>query len=346
MIKVKCVEKVRNKLGVIKSYVIEDTSGSRKKVDAQEFKKLIKNGTLECSNLKLTKDNRLIEKHEDNIDNAKEELTDSIRSIINYIERGTNFKVNPNSVNNIIDNKVVRLEFNYEESRLIADLATNASEATISVEIPKFKFRMKNIQFMITDRFERRVFLPRAFQLINIINRMLSVQAGDELGALYVHFMQAAWKIATNEPDSTAISLNEIAKMYNINLAKAKSIVIQELEKYKDEAVLPKIVSDILVDMSRENNGNKPKRSEYSDISIDRLCGMFLYILVIAEPMLIEAEEELMDGAEGIVIAKAVKAAVNKNTKLTNEIKVYSKMGISNELINKLSIEIKDWLAS
>ena len=62
MIDVKCISKIRNEQGIITGYQLQDNNGNIKVVQANELKEAIKRGEVNCTNLQLTSDNRLIDK--------------------------------------------------------------------------------------------------------------------------------------------------------------------------------------------------------------------------------------------------------------------------------------------
>ena len=62
MLKVKCVQKFRDKNNVIIGYRIIDQNGNTKDVSSESLKQVIQQGRLEVINLTLTSDNRLIDK--------------------------------------------------------------------------------------------------------------------------------------------------------------------------------------------------------------------------------------------------------------------------------------------
>lgn len=64
MIKVKCVQKLRDKNGVIKVYKLQDNKGVIKEMTPDKLKELIKDKKLVVSNLTLTSNNRLVDTSE------------------------------------------------------------------------------------------------------------------------------------------------------------------------------------------------------------------------------------------------------------------------------------------
>ena len=57
-----CVSKVRGKQGIITHYRVSDTYGNSRLIEKNKFKELIYNYMLDCINLTLTQDNRLVVK--------------------------------------------------------------------------------------------------------------------------------------------------------------------------------------------------------------------------------------------------------------------------------------------
>ena len=57
-----CVSKVRGKQGVITHYRVSDANGNSRLIEKNKFKELIYNYMLDCINLTLTQDNRLVVK--------------------------------------------------------------------------------------------------------------------------------------------------------------------------------------------------------------------------------------------------------------------------------------------
>lgn len=57
-----CVSKVRGKQGIITHYRVSDANGNSRLIEKNKFKELIYNYMLDCINLTLTQDNRLVVK--------------------------------------------------------------------------------------------------------------------------------------------------------------------------------------------------------------------------------------------------------------------------------------------
>ena len=64
MIKAKCIQKLRNKNNQIYKYIIVDSNGNHKDIDAKSLKQAIISNQIEIANLSLTSDGRLIDKGE------------------------------------------------------------------------------------------------------------------------------------------------------------------------------------------------------------------------------------------------------------------------------------------
>ena len=62
MLKVKCIQKFRDKNNIIIGYRIIDQNGNMKDISSESLKQAIKQRKLEVINLTLTSDNRLIDK--------------------------------------------------------------------------------------------------------------------------------------------------------------------------------------------------------------------------------------------------------------------------------------------
>lgn len=77
-----CVSKVRSKQGIITHYRVNDAAGNSKLVEKNKFKELIYNYMIDCINLTLTQDNRLVVKGipDDDGTQGKESKTQEYRS--------------------------------------------------------------------------------------------------------------------------------------------------------------------------------------------------------------------------------------------------------------------------
>lgn len=77
-----CVSKVRSKQGIITHYRVNDAAGNSKLVEKNKFKELIYNYMLDCINLTLTQDNRLVVKGipDDDGTQGKENKTQEYRN--------------------------------------------------------------------------------------------------------------------------------------------------------------------------------------------------------------------------------------------------------------------------
>lgn len=105
MVKCKCIEKKRNKHGIIKSYVLQDNTGRKLEITAEQLKQAIFFEQVEVTNLKLTADGKLINKQDINIpDNInkigndafsdKKQLHNEVGGIGHYIELPKNININ------------------------------------------------------------------------------------------------------------------------------------------------------------------------------------------------------------------------------------------------------------
>ena len=63
MIQLKCIEKIRDKHNNITDYRLQDINGHTKRISAKELKLLILNKKVEITNLRLTSNNTLVDKH-------------------------------------------------------------------------------------------------------------------------------------------------------------------------------------------------------------------------------------------------------------------------------------------
>lgn len=77
-----CVSKVRSKQGIITHYRVSDAAGNSKLIEKNKFKELIYNYMLDCINLTLTQDNRLVVKGipDDDGTQGKENKTQEYRN--------------------------------------------------------------------------------------------------------------------------------------------------------------------------------------------------------------------------------------------------------------------------
>ena len=64
MITVKCIEKIRNKNGIITHYILADCNGIRQTLSSTQVKNMLKCGQLNILNLKLTSNGKLIDKQD------------------------------------------------------------------------------------------------------------------------------------------------------------------------------------------------------------------------------------------------------------------------------------------
>ena len=77
-----CVSKVRGKQGIITHYRVSDDNGNSRLIEKNKFKELIYNYMLDCINLTLTQDNRLVVKGipDDDGTQGKENKTQEYRT--------------------------------------------------------------------------------------------------------------------------------------------------------------------------------------------------------------------------------------------------------------------------
>lgn len=114
-----CVSKVRSKQGIITHYRVSDAAGNSKLVEKNKFKELIYNYMLDCINLTLTQDNRLVVKGipDDDGTQGKENRTQGYR----------NKSIVANNDNNSIIPIAVETE---QETVQIKSTAVGKSDAT------------------------------------------------------------------------------------------------------------------------------------------------------------------------------------------------------------------------
>lgn len=63
MIQAKCIEKIRDKNNIITHYRLKDNEGTERVVTSQQLKQAINNGLIDIINLKLTRDNKLMDRN-------------------------------------------------------------------------------------------------------------------------------------------------------------------------------------------------------------------------------------------------------------------------------------------
>lgn len=87
-----CVSKVRGKQGIITHYRVSDASGNSKLVEKNKFKELIYNYMIDCINLTLTQDNRLVVKGipDDDGTQGKENKNNNVLAKVNTVEKQIN----------------------------------------------------------------------------------------------------------------------------------------------------------------------------------------------------------------------------------------------------------------
>ena len=92
-----CVSKVRGKQGIITHYRVSDTNRNYRLIEKNKLKELIYNYMLECINLTLTQDNRLIVKGipDDDGTEGKENKNNNILVEGNTVEKQINTPILP-----------------------------------------------------------------------------------------------------------------------------------------------------------------------------------------------------------------------------------------------------------
>lgn len=87
-----CVSKVRSKQGIITHYRVSDAAGNSRLVEKSKLKELIYNYMLDCINLTLTQDNRLVVKGipDDDGTQGKENKNNNILAKVNTVEKQIN----------------------------------------------------------------------------------------------------------------------------------------------------------------------------------------------------------------------------------------------------------------
>lgn len=87
-----CVSKVRSKQGIITHYRVSDAAGNSKLVEKNKLKELIYNYMLDCINLTLTQDNRLVVKGipDDDGTQGKENKNNNVLAKVNTVEKQIN----------------------------------------------------------------------------------------------------------------------------------------------------------------------------------------------------------------------------------------------------------------
>ena len=87
-----CVSKVRSKQGIITHYRVSDAAGNSRLIEKNKFKELIYNYMLDCINLTLTQDNRLVVKGipDDDGTQGKENKNNNVLAKVNTVEKQIN----------------------------------------------------------------------------------------------------------------------------------------------------------------------------------------------------------------------------------------------------------------
>lgn len=95
MVKATCIEKLRDKNGTIKGYVLQDCNGVQMKFNSEQVKQAIFLQQLTVTNLKLTSDGRLIDNNDssnkpipqpNNINKQNLQKTDKVEQYINKLK--------------------------------------------------------------------------------------------------------------------------------------------------------------------------------------------------------------------------------------------------------------------
>lgn len=92
-----CVSKVRGKQGIITHYRVSDANGNSRLVEKNKLKELIYNYMLDCINLTLTQDNRLVVKGipDDDGTQGKENKNNNVLVKVNTVEKQINAPILP-----------------------------------------------------------------------------------------------------------------------------------------------------------------------------------------------------------------------------------------------------------
>lgn len=92
-----CVSKVRSKQGTITHYRVNDAAGNSKLVEKNKLKELIYNYMIDCINLTLTQDNRLVVKGipDDDGTQGKENKNNNVLVKVNTVEKQINAPILP-----------------------------------------------------------------------------------------------------------------------------------------------------------------------------------------------------------------------------------------------------------
>ena len=122
MLVIKCIEKIRDSKGRITHYKIQDTKGNTKVVTANQLKVAITNMQVNCINLTLTSDNRLIDKEAkedmDKINREKEKIRHKNLivklSLLGNKLGDTTYKLN-NAIYEIVGNEIYLKEVLVED---------------------------------------------------------------------------------------------------------------------------------------------------------------------------------------------------------------------------------------
>lgn len=97
-----CVSKVRGKQGIITHYRVSDDNGNSRLIEKNKFKELIYNYMLDCINLTLTQDNRLVVKGipDDDGTQGKENKNNNVLAKVNTVEKQINAPISNTPISN------------------------------------------------------------------------------------------------------------------------------------------------------------------------------------------------------------------------------------------------------
>lgn len=114
-----CVSKVRGKQGIITHYRVSDTAGNSRLIEKNKLKELIYNYMLDCINLTLTQDNRLVVKGipDDDGTRGKENKNNNVLVKVNTVEK----QINAHILNTPISNTPILPVVNHNKNSKCAD---------------------------------------------------------------------------------------------------------------------------------------------------------------------------------------------------------------------------------
>ena len=155
MQKVKCIAKKKDKNGIITQYQVQDTNGKVTTVTPQQLKEAIKNNKVECINLTLTSDNRLINRGKDTKDVSA--ITDKC------ISYGTTFKLDKLVDSDDWEDRLEAAKQGYGLDKLVCD-----KEEEVRKEVAKQGYGFKKL---IDDKYRevRKVIAEQGYGLDKLI---------------------------------------------------------------------------------------------------------------------------------------------------------------------------------